>query len=239
MILTDLGRALGQFGDRRFQSVLWRGIGLTLGLLAALVWLAVRGADLLTPAQVALPWIGPVGGVHWLAGGAAALAMLVLSGFLMVPVAAAFTSLFLDEVAAAVEARHYPGLAPARPQGWAEMLGAGLRLALLSLGVNLIALVVYLLSGPFAPLVFWAVNGALIGREYAEGAALRRLPPAAARGLIRANRGQIFGLGLMLAVVMTVPVVNLAAPVLAAAAFTHMVSRLAGRSAHPTASARG
>ena len=38
--------------------------------------------------------------------------MLVLSVFLMVPVASAITSMFLDEVAAAVEARHYPHLPP-------------------------------------------------------------------------------------------------------------------------------
>lgn len=239
MILGDFTRALAQLGDARFQSVLWRGIGLTLALLAALLWLAVHAADVLTPARLTLPWVGTVGGLHWLSGGVAAFAMLLLSGFLMVPVAAAFTGLFLDEVAAAVEARHYPGLPAARRQGWAEMLGGGLRLTLLSLGVNLVALLFYLLSGPLAPLVFWAVNGALIGREYAEGAALRHLSPAAARGLIRANRGQIFTLGLLLAVVMTVPVVNLAAPVLAAAAFTHLVTRLAGPAARRPASAGG
>ncbi len=40
--------------------------------------------------------------------------MIVLSAVLMVPVAAAFTGVFLDEVADAVEARHYPHLVPQR-----------------------------------------------------------------------------------------------------------------------------
>lgn len=226
MIFRDLLRALGQFGDARFQSVLWRGLGLTLALLAALGWVAVALTDRLVPAQVALPWIGAVGGLHLLAGGAAVVALGLLSVFLMVPVAAAFTGLFLDEVAEAVEAEHYPGLPPARRQGWGELLGSGLRLGLLSLVVNLAALVVYLLSGPFAPFVFWAVNGYLLGRDYAEGAAARRLPPAAARAFVRRNLGQIWALGVLLAVPLTIPLVNLAVPVLAAAAFSHLTRRL-------------
>ena len=40
----------------------------------------------------------------------------------MVPVASAFTGLFLDDVADAVEARHYPDLPPAPRLGLAESL---------------------------------------------------------------------------------------------------------------------
>ncbi len=226
MILGDLWRALAQFGDPRFQSVLWRGIGLTLVLLAGLGWAAVWALDQLLPAHVTLPWIGAVGGIHLLAGGAAILALLALSVVLMVPVAAAFTSLFLDEVAEAVEARHYPGLAPARSQGWGELIGEAARLAGLSLAVNLAALLAYLISGPFAPLLFWALNGYLIGRDFAQGAASRRLPAREARALVRRNLGQVWGFGVLLAVPLTVPLVNLCVPVLGAAAFTHLIRRL-------------
>lgn len=226
MILTDLARAFGQFSDRRFQSVLWRGIGLTLVLLALLAAGAAWLAGHLLPAHVSLPWFGAVGGLNLLAGGAAVLAVLALSVFLMVPVAAAFTGLFLDEVAEAVEAEHYPGLPPARRQGWGELIGDGLRLAGLSLAVNLAALVFYLLSGPFAPLMFWAVNGYLLGREYAVGAAMRRLPARAARAQVRRSICQVWAMGTILAVPLTLPVVNLAVPVLAAAAFTHLARRL-------------
>lgn len=226
MILGDLLRAAGQFGDARFQSVLWRGIGLTLVMLALAGWGAVWLAQHLVPAHLTLPWIGAVGGVSLVAGGAALLLVVLLSGFLMVPVAAAFTGLFLDEVAEAVEAEHYPGLPAARRQGWGEMLGDALRLGALSLVVNLVALALYLVAGPLAPLLFWAVNGYLLGRDYAQGAAARRLPPAAARALVRRNIGQVWGLGTLLAVPLTIPVVNLAVPVLAAAAFTHLIRRL-------------
>lgn len=240
MIVDDLWKALAQFGDRRFQWVLWRGIGLTLILFVALVAAAVWGADRLVPGQLSVPFFGSVGGVHWLAGGLAALGVLLISGFLMVPVAALFTGIFLDEVAEAVEARHYPGLPPPRAQGWGELFGEGLRLAGLSLLVNLVALVVYFLSGPLAPFVFWAVNGFLLGREYAQGAAVRRLDGPEARAQVRRNIGQVWLLGTLLAVPLTIPVVNLAVPVLAAAAFTHLMRRLpAPRPEHRPSSARG
>ena len=241
MILTDLLRAAGPFGDPRCQSVLWRGLGLTVLLLALATGATVWGVNHLIPAHLTLPWIGAVGGLHLLAGGAAVLAMLLLSAFLMVPVAAAFTGVFLDEVATAVEAQHYPGLPPARPQGWGELIGGGLRLALLSLAVNLLALVAYLLAGPLAPLMFWAVNGYLLGREYAQGAASRRMAPAEARALCRRNLGPIWAMGTLLAVPLTIPVVNLAVPILAAAAFTHLMARLSAPapSAHRPATGRG
>ncbi|MDE3122328.1 MAG: EI24 domain-containing protein [Paracoccaceae bacterium] len=226
MILTDILRAIGQFGDARFQSVFWRGVGLTVLLFGLLMVGAVWLVDTILPAHFTLPWIGAVGGVHWLAGGVALLSVTLLSGFLMVPVAAAFTSLFLDEVAEAVEARHYPGLPPARAQGWAEIIGAGLRLAVLSLIVNLVALVFYALSGPLAPFLFWAVNGYLLGRDFAEGAASRRLPAPDARALVRRNIGQVWALGVLVALPLSVPILGLVVPILAAAAFTHLIRRL-------------
>lgn len=226
MILTDILRAIGQFGDARFQSVFWRGVGLTLLLFVLLMAGAIWLVDTILPAHFTLPWIGAVGGVHWLAGGVALLSVTLLSGLLMVPAAAAFTSLFLDEVAGAVEARHYPGLPPARVQGWGEIIGAGLRLAVLSLIVNLVALVFYAASGPLAPVLFWAVNGYLLGRDFAEGAAARRLPAREARALVRRNIGQVWGLGVLVALPLSVPILGLVVPILAAAAFTHLIRRL-------------
>ncbi len=64
-----------------------------------------------TPDALTLPWVGEVSGMSTLLSFASIAFMLVLSVFLMVPVASAFTGLFLDDVADAVEARHYPHLA--------------------------------------------------------------------------------------------------------------------------------
>jgi uncharacterized protein involved in cysteine biosynthesis len=161
--------------------------------------------------------------------------MVWLSAFLMFPVAAMFVNLFLDRIAAAVEARHYPSLPPGRAMGIGEALLGGLKFTLIVLGVNLVALIFYLSSGPFAPLVFWLVNGYLFGREYFEMVALRRLD-ARETGRLRGRYSwRIWMAGSLMAVPLSVPVVNLIVPLLGVATYTHMFHRLAqsDRLSHP------
>lgn len=225
-VLADFLKAVAQMGDPAFRGVLLRGIGLTLALLAGLYVLVLWLVNWLLPDSVSLPLIGDVGWIDNVASGASILLMLVLSVFLMVPVASAFTSLFLDDVADAVERRHYPHLPPAPRLG----LLAGLRdtagyLGLLVLG-NALALVLYLAFPPAGPFIFLALNGYLLGQEYVQIAAMRRLGRAGARDLRRRHRGQIWLAGVLMAVPLTIPLVNLLIPVLGAATFTHLFHRL-------------
>ena len=78
------------------------------------------------------------------------------------------------------------------------------------------------LLGPLIPFVFYAVNGYLLGREYFELVAMRRLDPDAARRLRRAHRGELFVAGVVMAFLLTLPVVNLLAPVVITAAMVHL-----------------
>ncbi len=79
------------------------GLGLTIALLVALSIAAGWLVGWLVPDTLSLPWIGQVGFLDPLASGLSVVAVLGLSVFLMVPVASAFTGLFLDDVADAVE----------------------------------------------------------------------------------------------------------------------------------------
>ena len=121
-LLADLGRALGQLGDPRFLRVLLWALALTIVALAAIFWAVMAGLGWLLPDSVTLPWIGQVGFLDDVASWAAVGLMLVLSVVLMVPVAAAVVGFFLDDIAAAVEARHYPGLGPASEPGLAAQV---------------------------------------------------------------------------------------------------------------------
>jgi uncharacterized protein involved in cysteine biosynthesis len=152
--------------------------------------------------------------------------MLLASVFLMVPVATAFIGIFLDQIADAVEERHYPALPPARPIGLAEGILDGVKMLGVVIGVNLVALVAYLIFAPIAPLLFWGINGILLGREYAQLVALRRSDAAGAARFRKRHRGQIFAAGVLMAVPLTIPVVNLLVPILGAATFTHLYHRL-------------
>ena len=97
----------------------------------------------------------------------------------------------------------------------------------LLVAVNIVALVLYVIFPPFAPLIFWAVNGVLLGREYATLVAQRRLGAVGAREFRKRNRGQIWLAGTLMAIPLTIPFVNLLIPILGVASFTHLFHRLA------------
>ncbi|TCO73950.1 EI24 domain-containing protein [Rhodovulum euryhalinum] len=227
MILTAFLKTLGQFGDRAFRKVLLLGIGLSV-LLLALVYAAVfLLIGWLLPDSFTLPWIGEVQWVDDLASGASLVLMLVLSIFLMVPVASAFIGIFLDDVAEAVEARHYPDLPKVAPIPVLDQIRDAVGFFGVVVAVNLVALVAYFLVGPFAPILFWAVNGFLLGREYFQMAAMRRLGRKGAVALRKRHGLMVFAAGLLMAVPLSLPLVNLVIPILGAAVFTHLVNRLA------------
>ena len=76
----------------------------------------------------------------------------------------------------------YPALPPAKALGIGRQVGDALRFLALVVLVNLAGLAVYFALPPLAPFAFWAVNGFLLGREYFQLVALRRVgrPEAAA-----------------------------------------------------------
>lgn len=222
MIFVCFYKAMSQISDQRFRKVLFLGIGLTLVLLiaatAGLLWLIQS-----TVGDTTQVWL--VGEVRWLddlLGWSGVLAMLVLSVFLMVPVASAITSMFLDEVAQAVEDRHYSELtAPMTVSVW-ESFRESVNFLGVIVAANLFALILYLIFAPFALLIFWAVNGYLLGMEYFQLAARRHLGRDAARKMRKSNRLTIWLAGVFMAIPLSIPLVNLLVPILGAATFTHV-----------------
>lgn len=226
MIAFDFARALGQLSDPRFTRVLWLGIGLSLALLlasyAGLLWLI----DASVPGALELPLVGPVSWVGDLLGIGSLVLMMFLSTFLMVPVASFITSLFLDDVAAAVEDRHYADLPPVPHVGfWVGLQDTAAFFGLLA-GANILAFFAYAAVPFLAPLVFYGLNGLLLGREYFTLAAARRVPRAEARALLSRNLPEIWFAGAAMCTMLTLPLVNLAIPVIGAATFTHLFHRL-------------
>lgn len=227
MILGDFLRALAQLPDPRFLRVLVLGVALSAALLLGIGFATVAGIDLFLPDTLTLPVFGQVHGLHFALSFATVLLIAGLSVFLMMPVASAFSGLFLDQIAQAVEDRYYPGLPPVPVLGWGELLADAAGFFGLLILANLIALAIYPFAGPAAPFVFWAVNGFLLGREYFQLAAMRRLGREGARALRRRHAAEIWIAGTLMAVPLSLPVVNLIVPVLGAATFTHLFHRLA------------
>jgi CysZ protein len=207
-------RALAQLGDPAFRQPLLLGLAAAAAVFAAL-WAAILWT--LTKTSVFdTAWLDTVLDAF---GG---LAAIILTFLLYPAVVAAVMGLFLERAIIAVERRHYPAMPAPRSASTTEQLGRSLRLVVLALLLNLLALPIYLI--PFLNLVvFYALNGYLLGREYFEMVAQRRLDPPALRQLWRQRRAGILMLGIGAAFISTIPVVNLAAPLIAAAAMTHQV----------------
>ena len=226
MIFASFLKALGQLPDPRFRRVLWLGIGLTVALLIGSYALILWVIEFTTGAGVAIPGVGEVAWVGDLLSWGSLLIMLVLSVFLMVPVASAITSLFLDDVAHAVEAEHYPNLPPvARVPFW-DGLRDNVNFLGVLVGANVLALFAYVLM-PFAAIfIFYGLNGFLLGREYFQIAAMRRLGRTGAKELRSRHTGTIWLAGCLMALPLSIPLVNLFIPILGAATFTHLFHAL-------------
>jgi CysZ protein len=225
-ILTSFFAALAQITDARFARVFWLGIGAALGLLIAasfgVLWLlgSLFGTGLILPIVGEVSWLGDA--LSW----AGFLVMMGLSVFLMVPVASAMTSIFLDSVADAVEARHYPALPPATPVPFATALRDSVNFLGVLVGANVLALLLYVFLPFAALLIFWGLNGYLLGREYATLVAMRRGGRAEARAFWARHKGTLWAAGILMALPLSLPLVNLTIPILGVATFTHLYHRL-------------
>lgn len=227
MILGAFLAALNQFDDPRFRRVIALGIGLTLALLVALYALLLGAIQFFVPDRLELGFgLGSIGGLTTLLSVGSLAIMLILSVFLMVPVASAFTGFFLDDVADAVEARSYPALPPAARAGFWESLINSLRAFALMSALTLLGFLVTLFTAGFGIVLFWLINGYLLSREYFTLVALRRMSPQEAHALRRANLPVLWAAGVLMAIPLSIPLVNLVMPVLGAASFTHLFHRL-------------
>ena len=221
--------ALGQLGDRRFQAVLAKGLGITVAIFVAVYVVFVQVVGWFLGDSVSLPWIGTVTWVDDAVSWGAIPLMLLLSVFLMVPVASAITGIFLDDVAQAVEDRHYPSLGPANELTLMDNIRDSLAFLGVLIGANIIALVLYIFLAPLAPFIFWGLNGFLLGREYFTLAAIRRVGRDGAAQLRKRHFVTIWIAGVLMVVPLTIPLVNLLVPILGAATFTHLFHRLEAR----------
>jgi CysZ protein len=185
-------------------AVLWTAVAVALGQSTFFTWQP-------------LDWL-----VHLLG----ALGVAVLSWLLFPAVVTIVMGFFLERVAAAVEARNYPGISPPRQASVAEAAVTTARLMGLTILLNLLVLPVYLFLPGLNFFVFLGLNGYLFGREYFEVVALRRLEPNAARRMRRRFAGRVFVAGVAIAGMFAVPFVNLLAPVIATAFMLHFFEGL-------------
>lgn len=224
-MFSDFTKALRQFSDPRFLWVLIKALGLTFVLFGGAYYGLVQLAVAILPGSITLPWIGAIPIGDWF-DEMALVSVFFTAIFLMFPVAVLFIGFFLEEIADAVEQRFYPHLPEVTRLGFGAIIGEALRFMLIMILANTLALIIYFASSLLAPVIFWLVNGYLLGREYFQLVAMRRLGLRGADKLRKAHRWEIWGAGILMAIPLSIPVVNLLVPLLGVATFTHQFHRL-------------
>jgi CysZ protein len=218
-MFAAFARAFAQAREPSFRHLLLASIAIALASFAALLgglWLALPWIEAQLPAT-APGWVKTGAGI--VTGlGAVVLSVILFPGV----VTTIQTTFFVERISEAVERRHYPALPPARSPGLVESAAVGLRALGAIVGLNLLALPLY-----FVPVlnavVFLALNGYLLAREHFFAVAPRRLEAAAARALWHRHRLRFWIAGVVFALLMAIPFVNLAGAILAAATMTHLV----------------
>jgi uncharacterized protein involved in cysteine biosynthesis len=217
-MLAALIRAIEELFTPPLRRVVVLSVALAVASFAAL-WI---GIAILAHNTALFGWWP----LDWLIDLFGALAILLLSWLLFPAVVTIVAGFFLDRVAAAVEARDYPGLDPAHGAPLSAIIAATFRLMLLTVILNLLALPLYLLLPGINFFVFLGLNGYLFGRTYFEVVALRRLDRGAAKAVRQRFAGRIFIGGLVITGLFSLPLVNLVAPVIATAFMVHVFESL-------------
>jgi CysZ protein len=228
-------KTLSQMFTPPFRRVLLKSIGLALIMIVLLgigtyhgfTWLAGTGAAW-GQSHVGVVPGGVWTALVWIFTFAAGVGIVTGAVFLMPAVTAFVGSFFVDEIADHVEGAYYPSDMPGVALPFLRAFMEGLKTALLAILIYVLALPFVLFAG-FGLLILFLANAYLLSREYFELAAMRFRPPAEAKALRRAHRGQVFTAGLFIAAFVSIPILNLATPLFAMALMVHLHKRVSGR----------
>lgn len=216
-MVSALTRAFAQLPQPEMRGPLIRSLVWALLVFAAL-WVVVAGVIHAMLARQE----------HWielLADLLGAFAAPVVTWLLFPSVVLMILSFYAEAIIVAVERRYYPNLATPPTARRMANLWSGVRLALIGLALNLVALPLYLLFPGLNLILFLGLNGYLLGREYFDAVALRRIDWRAAERLWRRHRPRFLLTGMVVAGLFALPVVNLVAPIIGLAAAVHLVER--------------
>ncbi|MCC9621226.1 EI24 domain-containing protein [Thalassospira sp. MA62] len=217
-MINDFMKSVAQFSDPRFRRVVLIGVAGALATIIGLwilIWFGINSIIFFADGgwmQTAAEWVLQI-------------SLMVLVVFLFPSVTVLISSLLLDQIADAVEDKHYPTLPETRPQPILEALISGLKFAATALVLNILILPL-LIAGPVYLIAFYAMNGYLLSREYFELVAIRRYDARTVEAIRKSRQKKLWLAGVGLTFLMTIPVVNLVAPIIATAFMVHYAVRL-------------
>ncbi|WP_208435525.1 sulfate transporter family protein [Bartonella phoceensis] len=233
MIFTAAYRSLQRLITLQYRTMILKALGITFVVLAIL-WLCVRQFFI----SYFWPWVadflpGLPSWTGWLGFGMLIVfnfGLALLMAFFIAPITAMIGGFFIDSAAEIIEKEDYPN----EPIGHALPFGRSLILSLqfvfLSLLGNGIAFILFFVPG-INLIAFYVINGFLLGREYFMFTAYRFRSEQEAHAFLHTHYATVFGAGLLIALFVSIPILNLASPLFAAALMTHLHKMLSQKTA--------
>ncbi len=217
MLFAPPLRAIAQLDDPVFLKVLLQSLAWAAACFVALVVLAILGARYLIEVDPGHWWLG------WLVGVLGGAGALLLAHYFFLSIAVVIATLFIDPIADAVERRFYPGMPSARPAPLAAQVWDGIALGLRVLALQLVGLVLAIFLPGIGALLGWVIAAWAIGRGMFVAVAMRRMDRGHAIAVYQGMRLPVLAQGALMTLGGLVPLLNLAIPVLGAAAMVHVL----------------
>ncbi|WP_273753928.1 sulfate transporter family protein [Bartonella sp. MM73XJBT.G] len=224
MIFTAAYRALQRLLTSQYSIMILKALGITFFVLAIL-WLCVHQlfVSYFWPwASQFLPglpsWAGWLGFSMLIIFN---LGLALLLAFFIAPITAMIGSFFIDSAAEIIEKEDYPNEPIGQAMPFGRSLILSLKFVILSLLGNGVAFILFFIPGVNF-IAFYVINGYLLGHEYFLFAAYRFRTEQDARAFLHTYYTTVFSAGLLIAVFVSIPILNLATPLFAAAFMTHL-----------------
>ena len=232
-MITCFYLATIQLLDKSFQKTIWFAF-LSSACLFFTLWLIIGYAFSYTP-FFSVGWF--FGVFDWvftkITGMLGSALIFTLTWFLFPSVLTLIITFFLERIILVVEEKHYPDLDNTRKQNLIETLGIIIKFTLLSIFLNILVIplyIIFLFLGPANLIIFYILNGYLLGKEYFELVAHRRFSPSVSRKVYVLYSRKIFWAGVINAFLMTIPILNMVAPIISTAAMVHLIQRFDDKS---------
>lgn len=222
-LITAIERTGQQLFDRPFLKVLFLGMLTTVGAILVAYLITNELLKELPLYQSEWEWWQDI--VNGMAGYIFNAAFVFTIVLFFAPISTIFISIFLDDVIDCVEGRFYPESKAGKRLGISNLafLAARIMFFIIVLNILMIPLYVLLFWIPFVPLIiFYLLNGYLLGWGYYEMVAVRHLGIKEAGVHRKSIRGVILSAGLIMTLLFMVPIVQFTVPILGVALICHL-----------------
>ncbi len=218
-MISAISKAISQFSDPAFRSVIIKSLMYSVGVLVLTLIVVLQLAGLIPPSE--WEWVNTA--VGFLSGvGAFFVAMFIFPLSM-----SAVIGIFLDDIADAVEAKHYPNDPESQDVPLWSSVWDSLKFFGVILLCNLLALPLYLIPG-INLFVYYILNGYLLSREFFQQVAVRHHEMKVVNTLRKIGGMELFLTGAVMAFGMTIPIFNLFVPIIGTATMVHLYKKRAG-----------